>query len=177
MLRRNLVRRINSVERELDRNLSALRRLPSSTPYRPYGNTQRPKFAGGVEVLVDFAIAPDGDNDPLSWTTRPRVGPSTWLYVRATISLANRKWKPTLLGTPDMLRVTWGMPKGWIKVDRVGGNASDEYLVSNPLYLIRVYRSPAGSDRSDKTPSFPCHAYLYEWSWSYVKGAVKEGDG
>lgn len=163
ILRRNIVRRINETERSLDRVTNALKRLPVVNPFK-LRSTEK-KYRGAISVVIDFAIEPDNDADPLVFGEM-NVPRNANVWVRASITLLDRDWKPGRLAAPFMIRTRWDWPKGWLKRDDVP-QSTDEYMVSNPLQLIRVFRSPG---TGDKTPTFTCRAYVYEWAFGNPGG-------
>lgn len=161
-LRRNISRRIKQLEASLSRTNNALKRLPASKPFRIDVTKHEPKYKGGVLVQLDFAEEPSGKS-PLSFSPKLRVGRNSKVFVRATIHLGDRDWRPGLLGAPDALRVKWSWPRQWIRMDRLP-RATDEYMASNPLYITRVFRSP-GTGR--RTPKFECQVFTYEFLPDY----------
>lgn len=158
ILKRNINRRIKQFEQDLKRTENALKRLPKHNPFLLNVTKHEPKYDGGVLVALDFATEPD-DKSPLSFSPKLRVGRNAKVYVRASIHLGERDWKPGLLGAPEMVRVKWVYPRGWIRLDRLA-RATDEYMCSNPLYITRVFRSPG---RGDTTPKFETKVFTYEF--------------
>lgn len=158
VLRRNISRRIKQLEADLSRTKNALKRLPSNNPFTLDVTKHEPKYMGGVLVALDFATEPD-DKSPLSFSPKLKVGRNAKIFVRATIHLGDRDWRPGMLGAPDALRVKWGYPRGWLRLDRLP-RVTDEYMASNPLYITRVFRSPGTGFR---TPKFECQVFTYEF--------------
>lgn len=173
VLKRNIMRRIRQVEANLNRVEAALKRLPRPNPFLIDFSKQRPRLRSGIRVTMDLAPAPK-DKEPLGFTTRMSVGPSKVIYVRATISLEDRNWRPGLLGAPEMVRVKWTIPKGWYDLGLPYGHwGSDEYFVSNPLQLVRPFRSPG---TGDPRPSFRLRAEVYEFTWAENANAHREAE-
>lgn len=158
VLRRNIARRIKQLEAAQNRIKNALKRLPSKNPFLLDVTKHEPKYKGGILVALDFAQEPD-DKSPLSFSPKLRVGRNARIYVRATIHLGERDWRPGLLGAPDALRVKWSYPRGWLRLDKLP-RATDEYMASNPLYITRVFRSPG---TGNKKPRFECQTFTYEY--------------
>lgn len=161
VLARNIVRRLHATERQLDRVTAEIRSLPSNKPFfLSFKNSD--KFRFGVSVSLDAAQS-NGTNykDP-PWGTSERVGPNQLIWIRATVTLQDPEWRPGRVASPDMLRLLWHRPNGWISTDQVDGNTMHEYIVSNPLYVVRAFRSPT---TGDTTPTFRVEADLYEFSF------------
>lgn len=172
ILRRNIVRRIKQIEASLHKTEAALKRLPQKNPFLLDFSKTKPKTRGGLLVTIDMAVAPNPPNSPLSFTNKLRVGRNVQVYIRATITQQNRDWKPGLLGAPEMVRVRWTRPRDWEVLDNLNADGTDEYLCSNPLYLVRLFRSPTSGDPS---PSFSVLAQIYEYSFTSWTGAHNEG--
>ncbi len=162
VLKRNINRRIRQLEQDLKRTSNRLKRLPKRSPFLLDVTKHEPKYLGGVLVALDFATEPN-DKSPLSFSPKLRVGRNAKVYVRASIHLGDRDWRPGLLGAPDTVRVKWVYPRGWLRLDRLP-RATDEFMASNPLYITRVFRSPG---KGDTTPKFVTQVDTYEFLPDY----------
>lgn len=168
LLRRNILRRLRQTEAELARVNASLKRIPRANPFLLDFSKVKPKLRAGIRVSLDFAKDPDDEKQDLSFSPTIRVGRNNKVWVRATISIEDRDWRPGMLGAPEVMHVRWTVPKGWLPLGRWHAG-SDEWIVSNPLYIVRPFRSPG---KGDRTPRFGVRAQCYEFSFSNPGGRV-----
>lgn len=172
VLKRNIMRRVHQIEASVERVTASLKRIPSKNPYLLDFSKDKPKLKAGIRVTMDYAEDPQDDKAPLSFTPVGNVGRGVVVWLRATISVEGRDWKPGTLGAPEMVRVQWSAPKGWLAMGNYRGAGTDEYFVSNPLYMVRPYKSP--SDGNSHKPTFSVMARVYEFSFDSIPGANPE---
>jgi hypothetical protein len=163
-LKRNIKRRIRQLEGNLQNAQNTLRRLPSNKVAK-LDFTKRVKYVHGLLVTLDFDTkSPNNPGGPLNFKTKGSIGKQHKVFVRATIHIGDREWKPGRVGMPEMLRVKWTYPgkkEDWRKVDDLPLD-TDEYMVSNPLQIIRVFKAP-DTGNTFTSAKIGCKASIYEY--------------
>jgi hypothetical protein len=167
VLRGNIVTRIRQVEALIRNVNAALARLTAREKLFTLHAPERPRWVGGVMVTLEMSTDGLSFQNPL-----PEVKTGATVYVRATVQVGNREWRPGLLAAPDMVRVRWTKPAGYVTLGP-DGLYNDEYLSSNPLTIVRKFRAPSTGTTKG---TFAARVGLYEFiQGTPPPGAHQEG--
>lgn len=164
LLRRNLVRRMHETE---DRIATLSREIRRMIQVRDRNRArvhlpQQPKFEG--QVTVEMLLSTDG----ISFGSSVAVRPKHRVYAQARITLNQRVWRPGLLAQPWMIRLLWNPPARYSAQDNLG-DGHDEYVVSNPVVIIREFKAPPTKPTGGQ---WSVRAELYE---IVLDGSVYDG--
>lgn len=137
ILRKNLVRRMRQTEDRIEdlnreiRHATRVRDRNSARVHLP----QQPKFEG--QITVEMLLSTDG----VTFQPDVPVRMDARVWAMARITLNQRSWKPGMLASPWMMRLKWNPPDRYRKQDDLPMD-HDEYVVSNPLVIIREFKAP-----------------------------------
>lgn len=159
LLRNNIMARIRRAEAQQRLIVGALAKLPKPVPTYTIFATENKRFVGGVRVNLSMSIWPAAATDGFSWGAQlSQLQVGARIAIRAEIEFGERTWRPGILGAPDMCRVKWDLPPNWLTEDNLSPDGNDEYVVSNPLYIIRTVRHDGNG---------PLKAEFIVRCWSY----------
>jgi hypothetical protein len=144
MVRQNLLVRI----RDLEDEITALNRSLGADPQNPPGfilHGPQDKDFNKQGIMLSMAFGLYSEEQAVQFTEGLSIIPgSAHVMVRLAISFDLDKFTPGQLSEPDVVRVRWIAPMGFLPLDNVPISGTDEFVNSQPLVVVRDFRAPAG---------------------------------
>lgn len=142
--RNNILKRERAIERLLH-SMNAVIHTDQTALNAALYQAQQIKEKGGITVTVELSLDGSSYSNPA-----PAVAHSAHVWVRAIIVQTITKPKNSGVAiTHSIAHTQWTVPRGWTALDTIGRAGRDEYLVSNPLTVIREFTAP-GSGATNK---------------------------
>lgn len=152
--RQNILVRLRKAEKTVH-NLNTAIHKDQTTLAASLYQAQQIKNMGGVTVTVEASLDGQAYSNPA-----PTIPHSAHVWIKATI--VETIVKPKSSGVPithTRAHVHWVIPSGWVAMDTIPKSGRDEFLVSNPLTIIREFTAPSSGPTNK--PHF-CYVDVYE---------------
>jgi hypothetical protein len=177
LLKRNIMRRMKDIEAQLKR-VNLFLQKTSATPFGIDFSKLKPKFVQNIEIQMEVGtpginpVTHQPDPSLPSFSTYAQIGRGATFWIRASFTIQNPDWKPGILGQPELMTTKWSWGKDFIALDGIGG-VTDEWIVSNPLVLVRTFRAPSTGGFLHEVV-FTVTAELYEFTFDQPKHSHPE---
>lgn len=134
--RRNLMERLARAERLSKSLIAQLLRDGVAAPYSLY-QRQQPHRRSGLNVIVELSLDGTAYSNPA-----PVVPNGVKVWVRVAIE-ESHTGELGIPRTHEMYHISWAFSSVYVPIDGVPAAGRDHYVVSNPLIIIREFRSPS----------------------------------